>query len=125
MKVCVIEVADKQILNRTISGNGQNPVNTAELYRLKEDLAREQENSKQLTACLEEMLHDVVNMQESNELAEMKRADMDEMQRKEIQSLIEQKHEIEKDYEEKISVLLRQLNSTGERNSEVGQNVPN
>lgn len=61
------------------------------------------------------------DLRSSNELAEMKRANMDDEQKKEIQNLIEQKHEIEKDYEEKISILLRQLNSSGERNSAVDQ----
>ncbi|XP_037030847.1 chromosome-associated kinesin KIF4 isoform X2 [Bradysia coprophila] len=58
------------------------------------------------------------DLRSSNELAEMKRTNMDELQKQEIQNLIEQKHETEKDYEEKISILLRQLNSTGDRNSE-------
>lgn len=61
------------------------------------------------------------DLRSSNELAECKRVNVDELQKKEIQNLIEQKHEIEKDYEEKISILLRQLNSTGERNPEVDQ----
>ncbi|KAJ6639116.1 Chromosome-associated kinesin KIF4, partial [Pseudolycoriella hygida] len=59
------------------------------------------------------------DLRSTNELAEIKRANMDEQQKKDIQYLLEQKHEIQKDYEEKISILLRQLNSTGERNSEV------
>lgn len=61
------------------------------------------------------------DLRSSNELAEMKRTNEDESQKREIQSLVEQKHGIEKDYEEKISILLRQLNSTGERNAEVDQ----
>jgi kinesin family protein 4/21/27 len=40
------------------------------------------------------------DLRSTNELVEIKRADMDEMQRKEIQHLMEQKHGIEKDYEE-------------------------
>ncbi|KAG4065444.1 hypothetical protein HA402_003259 [Bradysia odoriphaga] len=66
-------------------------------------------------------LTELQDLRSLNELAETKRINVDELQKQEIQNLIEQKHETEKDYEEKISILLRQLNSTGDRNIEVEQ----